>query len=179
MKKKIHKCFFIWDFDKEEKWLNEMIQKGLCLTSVSLCGYEFEECKPGEYMLRMQRLEKVRNESESERYIEFVEETGAEYIDTFNRWAYFRMKTEDGDFELFSDHKSHIKYLSGIINFIILLAGINLIIGSINLILYFIHGHNANLFGLINIVFSLFCVIGYYRLLKKRRKIESEGVVFE
>ncbi len=29
--------FLVWDFDKEEKWLNEMAAKGLALTSVGFC----------------------------------------------------------------------------------------------------------------------------------------------
>ncbi len=49
MRKTIHKLFFIWDFDKEEKWLNQMAAKGLALVSVGFCKYEFEDCIPGEY----------------------------------------------------------------------------------------------------------------------------------
>ncbi|MBQ2899558.1 MAG: DUF2812 domain-containing protein, partial [Oscillospiraceae bacterium] len=31
MKKVIKKMFWAWDFEKEEKWLNEMSAKGLAL----------------------------------------------------------------------------------------------------------------------------------------------------
>lgn len=179
MKKVVHKCFFIWEFDKEEKWLNEMVQKGFCLSSVGLCQYEFEECSPGEYEICIQKLENGINNPKSESYIELIEETGAEYIDTINRWVYFRMKNADRDFELFSDNKSHIKYLSGIIHIIALLAGINLIIGFTNLIFFFVLRSSANLFGLINILFAIVCSIGYYRLLKKRKRLEKEGLIFE
>ena len=179
MKKIVHKCFFIWDFDKEEKWLNEKIKKGFCLSSVGLFRYEFEECTPGEYAICMQRLENGINNPKSESYIKLIEETGAEYIDTINRWIYFRMKTTDGDFELFSDYKSHIKYLNSIIHFIVLLAGLNLVIALTNLILFFVLKNSANLFGLINILFTIFFAIGYYRLLKKRKRLEAEGQIFE
>ncbi len=37
MRRIIHKMFLVWDFDKEEKWLNEMAAKGLVLTSVGFC----------------------------------------------------------------------------------------------------------------------------------------------
>ncbi len=57
MKKIIHKCFFIWNFDKEEKWLNEMAAKGFILNSVGFCRYEFDECIPGEYKICMELLE--------------------------------------------------------------------------------------------------------------------------
>lgn len=49
MRKIIHKAIFAWNFDKEEKWLNEMAAKGLCLISVGFCKYEFEDCEPGEF----------------------------------------------------------------------------------------------------------------------------------
>ena len=34
MRKVIHKWFAAWNFDKEERWLNEMAAKGLGLVSV-------------------------------------------------------------------------------------------------------------------------------------------------
>ena len=38
MRRIIKKLFFVWDFDKEEKWLNEMAAKGLCLVSTGFCN---------------------------------------------------------------------------------------------------------------------------------------------
>lgn len=76
MRKSIHKLFWVWDFDKEEKWLNEMAAKGLCLISVGFCKYEFEDCRPGEYSVRTERLEHHPDHPESVRYMSFLEETG-------------------------------------------------------------------------------------------------------
>lgn len=47
MRKVVHKLFWIWDYDKEEKWLNEMAAKGFSLISVKLLTYEFENTLPG------------------------------------------------------------------------------------------------------------------------------------
>ena len=41
MRQTIHKLFWAWEFDKEEKWLNEMAARGLCLVSIGFCKYEF------------------------------------------------------------------------------------------------------------------------------------------
>lgn len=30
----VHRLFFAWDFDKEEKWLNEMAARGMNLQGV-------------------------------------------------------------------------------------------------------------------------------------------------
>ncbi|MDE7124799.1 MAG: DUF2812 domain-containing protein, partial [Eubacterium sp.] len=139
MKKVIHKAFFIWNFDKEERWLNEMAAKGLALTSVGFCRYEFEDCAPGEYKICLQFLENSFKSIDNTKYIEFLEETGAEHISTFNRWAYFRKKTNGEDFQLFSDTSSRIKYLTRIIRFTMLLFILNLYWGCYNMSVYYTH----------------------------------------
>lgn len=59
MRTVIHKWFWAWDFDKEEKWLNEMAAKGLALNSVGFCKYGFDECLPGEYNVRLELLDNM------------------------------------------------------------------------------------------------------------------------
>lgn len=83
------------DWAKEEKWLNEVAAKGLVLSSVGFCRYEFEESLPGEYGVKIELLENTLNHPESEQYIRFVEETGAEHIASWYRWVCFRsLKTK-------------------------------------------------------------------------------------
>ena len=42
--KTIRKWFWVWDFVKEEIWLNEMAQSGWILDKVSFCTYTFVPC---------------------------------------------------------------------------------------------------------------------------------------
>ena len=179
MRSTVHKLFFIWDFDKEEKWLNEMAAKGLCLIGVGFCRYEFEDCLPGEYHLCMQLLEKSVKDPESQKYIEFLESTGAEHIGTFTRWVYFRKRAELGSFELFSDYDSRLKYMKGIVGFIALIAGLNLFIGVQNLLLVvFLHNY-GNLIGILNLALGILGTWGAIRLVKKRKRLKREGQLFE
>lgn len=106
MRKTVRKWFWAWNYEKEEKWLNEMAAKGCGLVSVGFCKYEFEECEPGEYRYRIELLENNPDHPESESYVHFVEDTGAEQVGNFMRWVYFRNKTSEGEFELFSDNTS-------------------------------------------------------------------------
>ena len=124
MRQTIHKCFFVWDFDKEEQWLNEMAAKGLALVSVGFCKYEFEDCVPGEYRVCLQLLDKLPRHPEMQKYIEFMEETGAEHVGSFTRWIYFRKKAAEGSFEVFSDNASRVKYLTNITSFVSLIIGL-------------------------------------------------------
>ena len=179
MKKVIHKFFWMWQFDKEEQWLNEMAAKGLALTSVGFGRYEFEDCAPGEYKICMEMLENASGSPGNEKYVRFVEETGAQHVGQFARWAYFRKKTADGDFSLFSDNASRIKYLNRIIQLIAILGGINLYIGIYNLLLYFSWHNVVSLLGFVNLLIAVLATIGLLSILKKRKKLKEEQQIFE
>ena len=179
MRRTIRKLFFVWDFDKEEKWLNEMAAKGLCLVSVGFCKYEFEDCIPGEYRICLQLLDKLPKHPKMQKYIEFMEQTGAEHIGSFTRWVYFRRKASDGDFELFSDNTSRIKYLGSILSFIALIVGLNLYIGLYNLFVVFFLQSPFNYIGLLNLAIGLFGLPGTIKLWKKRSRMKQEAQLFE
>ena len=179
MRRTIRKLFFVWDFDKEEKWLNEMAAKGLCLVSVGFCKYEFEDCIPGEYRICLQLLDKLPKHPEMQKYMEFMEQTGAEHIGSFTRWVYFRRKASDGDFELFSDNTSRIKYLGSILSFIALIVGLNLYIGLYNLFVVFFLNSPFNYIGLLNLAIGLFGLPGTIKLWKKRSRMKQEAQLFE
>lgn len=179
MRQTIRKWFWVWDFEKEEKWLNEMAAKGLCLVSVGFCKYEFEDCTPGEYKICLQLLDKMPSHTESKKYIEFLETTGAEQIGYFTRWAYFRKKAADGNFELFSDNNSRIKYLTNVISFVVAITLLNLTAGINNVFIADTLSSPLNYLGIINLIVSIFGIVGTFRLLKKRKRIKQEGLLFE
>lgn len=179
MRETIKKLFFLWDFDKEEKWLNEMAAKGFALIGVGFCKYEFEDCLPGEYRIGLQLLEKSPRNPEMQKYIEFLEETGAEHVGSFTRWVYFRKKATEGNFQLFSDNASRVKYLTSILNFIILIVGLNLYIGLYNLFLVFFLNSTFNYIGLLNLAIGILGIPGTVKLLKKRNCIKKESQLFE
>lgn len=179
MRKTIKKLFFLWEFDKEEKWLNEMAAKGLALVSVGFCKYEFEDCVPGEYKVCLQLLDKAPKHPEMQKYIEFMEETGAEHVGSFTRWIYFRKKASEGDFELFSDNASRVKYLSSILSFIALIVGLNLYIGLYNIFVVFFLHSPFNYIGLLNLAVALFGIPGTIKLWKKRNRMKQESQLFE
>ncbi|MCM1123922.1 MAG: DUF2812 domain-containing protein [Eubacterium sp.] len=178
MRKVVHKVFWAWEFDKEEKWLNEMAAKGLALVSVGFCRYEFEDCVPGEYKICLEFTEKKCGQAVNERYVEFLEETGAEHVGTYGRWVYFRKRTGGDRFELFSDNTSRIRHLTRIIWFIGILCMLNLCAGCYNLFL-FLCGSSISSIGMINLLLSIFIGIGMMRLLRKRKKLKMEQQIYE
>ena len=179
MRKIVHKLFWVWEFEKEEKWLNEMSAKGLCLIAVGFCRYEFEECEPGGYNIRLELLDNLPRSVEGESYLSFVEETGAECVGSYLRWVYFRKKTTDGTFDLFSDNTSRIKYLNRIMNFVLILAALNFFAGCYNLWVFFAYNFSINLYGTVNLVLTLLCIHGWFKLYLMRNKLKKEKQVFE
>ena len=179
MRRTIHKVIGVWDFDKEEKWLNEMAAKGLGLISVGFCRYEFEDCRPGEYHICMQLLDHGPSHPESQKYMEFLETTGVEQVGSWLRWVYFRKPAAEGEFTLFSDHASRIKHLTQIINLIGVISVANLIIGVYNVALAAVLDSLVNYMGLLNLAIGLLGTVGISRLVKKRRNIKAESQLFE
>ena len=180
MIRKVRKLFFVWQFDKEEKWLNEMSANGLQLKSVGFCTYNFEVGTPGEYIYRLELLDKHPTHVRSEQYIRFIEDTGAEHIGSIFRWVYFRRKASLGGFELYSDLKSRISHL----NRILLLSGALLPISLFNsfnvLQMWFRMGEPLSL--VLSATCFLLCIFlgyGFVRILLKRHSMKKERVLHE
>ena len=160
-RKKITKWFFVWDFDKEEQWLNEMAMNGWVLCSVSFCTYTFERCEPGEYMVRLEM------HGVDEDYIRFMEETGCEYIGRVFQWIYFRRSSEYGEFDIFSDIDSRISHLNRIAISLLLIAIANLLIGFMNVSI-------GTRLGSVNLILASLLTYGLGRIHGKIEALEKE-----
>ena len=140
----IKKSFDVCDYEKLEKWLNEMADNGLTVVSakvesspitLGLYGkYEFEQSKKGEFKIAMLLLDKKHTAPESKKQIEFIEETGAHFVGMFDKWAIFRKQSKYGEFKLLSDKPSQIKNITNIIKWITVKFALSLLF--IYLILY-------------------------------------------
>ena len=84
----VRKLFFVWDFEDEDKWLNDMAAKGMNLTRVGFGKYVFEKGTPGEYQYHLEWLKRFPWHPESRDYIRFLEDTGVEHIGSFKKKAY-------------------------------------------------------------------------------------------
>ena len=122
-RKTVTKWFWVWDFEKEEDWLNEMAMEGWALVSVGFLTYTFERCEPGEYIIRLEM------HGYDDSYLSFMEDMGAEYIGRVFKWIYFRRASELGQFDIFSDIDSKTAHLKNIYRMILLIGIGNLLIG--------------------------------------------------
>lgn len=179
MKRVIHKWFWAWNFDKVEKWLNEMASIGLCLSSASFLRYEFEDCLPGEYNFRLEMLEYLPDHPESRQYISFIEDTGAEHVTSFMRWVYFKKKTADGPFDLFSDSTSKIRHLNRLLRLFGIIGALNLYWAVYNLYRVFFWYDSMYVLGFLNALFAILLGTGFYMIYKKKKELKKQQQIFE
>lgn len=180
MRYTVHKLFAAWDFEKEEQWLNEMSAKGLELVSIGWCKYIFKDGNKNEYKYRIELLENLPAHAESISYIRFLEDMGIEHIGSFFRWVYFRKKTQDGDFDIYSDIDSKIKHYRRISVFVGILGLANLMPAISNAINYF---NNDFMRGfpifILNGVVAVTLITGYFILLNKIIKLKKDKQLYE
>ncbi|MBR5970242.1 MAG: DUF2812 domain-containing protein [Lachnospiraceae bacterium] len=162
-----YKWFWVWDFEKQERWLNGMAENGCVLAGVGWCRYTFEKCEPGEYTVRLEMCDRDEN------YISFMEETGAEYVGRFMRWHFFRKKSEYGQFDLFSDLDSRISHLRRIHQMLWMLGIINVGIGIVNLFMGVYSTGNAFV-AAGNLLVATVLMYGVGRIKGKMEYLENE-----
>ena len=113
MKVKRWKLFL--DFEKEEEWLNKKVAEGLAMTHYTFGRYTFEECPPGEYTYRIELLKNSVTNLDNVKYIRFIEDSGAEHVDSYLNWVYFRKKTTEGSFKIYTNLESRITHYQRVI----------------------------------------------------------------
>lgn len=178
---KIHKAFV--SYDKEEVWLNEMAAKGLMLVHYSWCTYLFQEGTPGEYIYRLELLENLPDHPESQRYLDFMRDAGAEPVCFWMRWVYFRKKAADGPFEIYSDASGKLAHYLRVNRFMRVLFIMNVICALYNLsfaIFTSVPSVPANLIvGCVNAGASIALGGVLYRVHKKMHKVRHESMLHE
>lgn len=163
----VRKWVWVWDFDKEERWLNTMAQQGWVLDRVGYCRYEFVRCEPGEYIVRLE----MRPHDEG--YLSFMADTGAEYVGRMVKWIYFRRKAEYGPFDIFSDLDSRLAHLKKISGMLRLLGFANLLMGIANSLDPVVN------MGWINLLCATLLMYGLGRIEGKAESLEQDRLLME
>jgi len=164
-RKTIRKWFWAWDFEKEEEWLENMARNGWVLDGVGFCTYHFIKTEQGEYSVRLQYLPYAEENSD---YTTLLEESGAERVGRIVQWVYYRKKTTDGPFQLFSDLDSRIAHLDKIALLMFIIAVMNLVIGIVNSF------NPVARLGWINLLCASLLTYGLGRIHGKKEALEKE-----
>lgn len=136
---------FFLDFEKEEKWLEEMAWKGYQLESNTF-GYKFRMVEPEDATIRIDHRIFSRR-SDFVNYCTLFEDSGWKHI-AGNRWSgtqYFKKVDEESEDDIFSDQKSRAGKYKRLSKTFLELA-----ICSIPILILFMFNNTINLVALAN-----------------------------
>lgn len=180
--------FFV-DYEKEEKWLNEMSSLGMALTDYSWCRYVFEKAPEGKYLYRIELLEEPPGHPKSAAYISFLENNGIEAVAVYNRWIYMRKLASDGPFDIYTDIDSKIKHVTRIAYIYNSVCAVELGAAVLNLIVGFVAlsgiadiGRSGELnicIGVSTLLLSAIFFAFGYPARKKLKKLRMEKLLHE
>lgn len=139
---------FYFDKDEETAWLNQMSADGWAMTGFFAGFFNFEKCDKGKWNYQIDFGDRAFEVSDE--YREFMEDTGAEIVQTWGYWIILRRLASLGKFELYTDIDSCIEHYKKILKmfkgvtilelvcfFIIIFATIYGNLSAICLILFF------------------------------------------
>ena len=165
---------FRWYYDKddEEKFLNDMSAKGYAMKRFFLGIYWFDKCNPNEYTYRVDIIND-KNKLEKKEFYDIVNETGAELVQTWGIWAFFRKK--GSNFELYTDNESRINQYKRI-NRAFLSVGIFEVLLTINLLYNcFAHDIKSSIhIAILAIILDITIFYQSYKCIKKISKLKNE-----
>ena len=116
-----------YDYEKEEKWLNQKAKEGWALTWYCWMIYRFEPCEPGEYAFRIDFLNHPTWHPASREYFSFLEEMGIQVVGKWLFWIALKKRTADGPLDLYSDFESQIRHCQRVVRWFTVIAVIEMI----------------------------------------------------
>ncbi|OME63002.1 hypothetical protein BSK59_01265 [Paenibacillus odorifer] len=177
----------IWDYEKEEKWLNEMSAKGMALSELSWCKYVFTETPNNEYTYRIELLDNMPDHPDSIKYLKFLEENGIDCVSTYMRWVYLRKKSGEGPFDIYTDLESRIKHYKRINRLWKSVMWLELILGLFNVMIGVInYSFSSQDLSIVNVIMGgmlillglVFLIIGA-PIRKIIKKLQLENLIIE
>lgn len=180
-RKTVNKQFFIWNWDVEEQWLNDMAAQGWHFVKFGFpCRYTFEKGEPGAYQYKLQALENRIGSKKSQDYLAFLRDLNIELVDSYLFWVFLRKPSDGQPFELFSDVESkllHMRRFAMIPLLCLMLLCINLMWGAPTLITYggFLDGMLVGM----ECVLAALMIYGLTRMVVKYQELAKQQQLHE
>jgi hypothetical protein len=99
-----YKVHFVWQDDKEERWLRDMARQGLHLVTANpFCRYVFRRGAPADIAYRLDYVPNVRKDRS---YYQLFQDAGWEHVLSCIGWEYWRKSADGAEPEIFTDGAS-------------------------------------------------------------------------
>ncbi len=115
--KKVWRFYNIAEYEKEEQWINEMAKEGWNLTAVGLCRFIFRRGTPGEYIYKLDVVERTASDEVRESYFNFLTECDIRIVGEYKDWLYLQKKAADGPFDMKDDTYAKLRHVNKIYSF--------------------------------------------------------------
>lgn len=115
--KKVWRFYNIAEYEQEEQWINEMAKEGWQLTAIGLCRYIFRRGTPGEYIYKLDVVERTASDEVKESYFNFLTECGIRVVGEFKDWIYLQKKAADGPFDMKDDTYAKLRTVNKVYSF--------------------------------------------------------------
>lgn len=115
--KKVWRFYTIAEYEQEEQWLNEMAKEGWNLTAVGLCRYIFRRGTPGEYIYKLDVVERTASDEVRESYFNFLTECNIRIVGELKDWLFLQKKASDGPFDMKDDTYAKLRHINKIYSF--------------------------------------------------------------
>lgn len=178
MKTVRYKLFMAWEHEEEEKWLAEMESQGWHLIDAAGIKYRFEKGEPDKYIYRLEMLPAMPGAPESQEYLQFMEETGAEMIGSYLKWVYFRKENDGTPFEIYSDIDSKLEHFRRIYKLLHTLMTVLSVLLLVDGVLS-VFDHSISYFMILPIIVDVMLIYGASKIGKKIKQLEKEKQIYQ
>lgn len=115
--KKVWRFFTIADYEREEQWINEMAREGWNLTAVGFFRYIFRRGMAGEYIYKLDLIERTESDEVKESYFNFLTECNIRIVGEFKDWLFLQKRAADGPFDMKNDTYAKLRTVNKIYSF--------------------------------------------------------------
>ena len=179
MKKVNYRIF--GDFEKEEKWVNEMAAEGWHLEKFFLGRFKFIKGEPGAYIYRNEFIFHMKSKEKKD-YFDFLKDSGITIIYEMGAWVYMKKTAAEGPFELYTDTKSKLAYYKRMLSVFFFLFLINAYFGLMNLSILWDREKDEIIIptiGVFNIVVALLIAYPIIKIIQRKKRLEKQQQFFE
>ncbi len=115
--KRLWRFYSIADYEKEEAFLNEMARAGWNLTAVGFCRYIFRRGNEGEYIYKLDMVERTESDEVKESYFNFLTDCGIRVVGEFRDWIYLQKRASEGPFDRKNDPYTKLRQVNKVYSF--------------------------------------------------------------
>lgn len=114
--------YTIADYDREERWLNEMAAAGWNFVRTNGLRFVFRKGTPGEFRYKIDLVERNGDDCVREEYFNFLTDCGSRIVCEYKDWLYLQRAAADGPFEGTDDGYARLRVVNKAYDFAVRMA---------------------------------------------------------